>query len=789
MQNKLLITTALAELLFVTQVKADIYTWTADQGTVTISNETDNISGGTVIFVPGPQKISVGENSVFSGNKADIGGAIAISKLTGYLSIGANTQFLNNEAKYDGGAIGNYGGAVLTNNVVFKGNKAQTSGTDYQAIGGGAISLDIDAQTEINNSIFESNTSGYSGGAIAMRKTLQSSEVETGNTRNKVTITNSKFTGNKALGTTIDTSDSSLLASGNGGAIANNFATTTVSNTVFENNEAKNWGGAISNMMYENANSSAFYYDKGGYISITDSTFTNNVAGEEGGAIYNMKNAGIQLSGINVFSGNKANGKLNDIHNDGSIEVSGSLTLDGGISGEGTITFLGNNVLTVNTSVSTIANTVINGGGSVLILNLDNGYTGEYKMITGSLDREFYIVENNIYDIKTTKTNGTYEISKKSSSEISHNTGANSNQTGIINAVTDGNAGSEVFDNIANNINTLLQSYDEADVQTALNAATALAPEVAPVVQSVPSETVQQVFDAVSSRLTGGSVSAASQSQGLSSGDSIFDRAAIWVQGLFNKSKLDDTSKAKGFDADTKGMAFGVENNVTDTVKAGVGYAYTKTDIDGFMRSTDVNTHTAIVYGEYKPSKWYVNGIATYGWSDCSEKKNVAGIKVKADYDVKTFGLQAMAGYDMNVKGFGVIPEAGVRYLHIQQKSYTDTADQKVSANDSDILTGVIGAKVHKDIVFETKKTVIRPEVRIAATYDMKNDDISSVVTLANGSVYNVKGEALDRFGMECGVGISAFIKDNVELSLSYEGKFRKDYQDHSALINAKYHF
>lgn len=73
--------------------------------------------------------------------------------------------------------------------------------------------------------------------------------------------------------------------------------------------------------------------------------------------------------------------------------------------------------------------------------------------------------------------------------------------------------------------------------------------------------------------------------------------------------------------------------------------------IDGFMRSTDVDTHTAIVYGEYKPSNWYVNGIATYGWSDYEESKNVAGVGVKADYDVETFGLQAMTGYDMNING------------------------------------------------------------------------------------------------------------------------------------------
>ena len=331
----------------------------------------------------------------------------------------------------------------------------------------------------------------------------------------------------------------------------------------------------------------------------------------------------------------------------------------------------------------------------------------------------------------------------------------------------------------------LAGSTDSASQQAYVAALTAVAPEVAPMVQKTQTETANQVFSAVSTRLTGGSISTGSE--GMSSGDTNPD-AAVWVQGMYNHSELDDTSKAKGFDADSAGVALGIEKFINKDVKIGAGYAYTNTDIDGFMRSTDVDTHTAILYGEYKPSNWYVNGIATYGWSDYSEDKSIAGVGVKADYDVETFGLQAMTGYDMNVNGFGFTPEVGLRYVHIKQDAYTDSADQKVSGNDSDILTGVIGAKVNKTFALDNGM-LIKPEARIAATYDMINDDVNSVVTLANGSAYAVEGEALDRFGMEFGAGITAEVNDNVEFSLGYEGKFREDYQDHTGLINAKYKF
>ncbi len=423
--------------------------------------------------------------------------------------------------------------------------------------------------------------------------------------------------------------------------------------------------------------------------------------------------------------------------------------------------------------------------GETTTLKLFNGEDSDEVEIEGKFAN---LSKNSRYEF-VDNGDGTFKVtSVASAADTVADAGGSANNAGTAEAwdsVSASNS-SPVAASVTEKLAQLSNSTDAAEQKAYVDALTAVAPEVAPMVQKTQTETANQVFGAVGTRLTGGSISTGGE--GMASGDSIFKRGAMWVQGLFNKSKLDDTSKAKGFDADSNGIAFGAEKFVTDDTKVGIGYAYTNTDIDGFMRDTDVDTHTAIVYGEYKPSNWYVNGIATYGWSDYEESKSVAGVGVKADYDVETFGLQAMTGYDMNINGLGITPEAGLRYVHIKQDAYKDSADQRVSANDSDILTGVIGAKVSKN--FELSNGMnIKPEARIAATYDLFNDDVNSVVTLANGSAYAVDGEALDRFGMEFGAGVTAEVNDNVELSLGYEGKFREDYQDHTGLINAKYKF
>ena len=497
------------------------------------------------------------------------------------------------------------------------------------------------------------------------------------------------------------------------------------------------------------------------------------------------------------------NGTVNFLSNDAKITGNVNMT-DGGVMNvglnnaviEGDAIFNSGSTLKLEIADSgngsLTANTITGKEGSKLALNITkkmelNDVLEDVVLFNGNVTNNFTEeLSNNRYSVQKNSDGKSYDITYiATASDVVNDAGGTSSNASTAEAwdgMKDNTSVSATAQSIASKLNNLSQNDKKAYV----DALTAVAPEVAPMVQKTQTETANQVFGAVSTRLTGGSISTGGE--GMASGDNIFERAAMWVQGLFNKSKLDDTSKSYGFDADSSGVAMGAEKYVTEDTKIGLGYAYTNTDIDGFMRSTDVDTHTAFVYGEYKPSNWYVNGIMSYGWSDYSEDKTISGIGVKADYDVETFGLQAMAGYDMQVKGFGLTPEVGLRYVHISQDGYTDSADQKVSGNDSDILTGVIGAKVSKTWTLENGMN-IKPEARIAATYDLMNDDVNSVVTLANGSAYMVEGDALDRFGMEFGAGVTTEVNDNVEFALGYEGKFREDYQDHTGLVNLKYKF
>ena len=489
----------------------------------------------------------------------------------------------------------------------------------------------------------------------------------------------------------------------------------------------------------------------------------------------NVKDGGILDLGYNTFASNvtmDAGSTLNvGVKNVEETET-GELT-HGKIDG----------TLTVNAPSDSEANASMN-----LIIAADTQLGDDSKIDLASSSKtglDKLVVNNNLlYNLDGLNEDGTIAgeltVSKKDSSEVAAGVaahGADGNQAGTIAAFVDGLSGNAQADNITNQISTLVQS---GNVKGAARLAKEVAPVAAPVVQSQVTETTNQVFGAVATRLSGGSVSSAAE--GKSSGDSVFERAAMWVQGLFNKTKYDGSND---FKTDSTGLALGAEKYLNSDVKVGAGYAYTNSDVKQGDRKIDVDTHTAFVYGEYKPSDWYVNGIASYNWGDYDEKK-YGGLSGK--YDVNSIALQAMTGYDFHMNGAVVTPEAGLRYINIHQDSYTDTAGQRVSENSSDYLTGIVGAKIKKDYTLSNGMN-IRPEARLAMTYDLVNDNSNASVMLANGSAYQVRGEALDRFGVEAGVGLTAEVDDNVEVSLGYEGKFRDHYKDHTGLLNAKYKF
>ena len=415
---------------------------------------------------------------------------------------------------------------------------------------------------------------------------------------------------------------------------------------------------------------------------------------------------------------------------------------------------------------ATLAQGIVSSGDPVSLQLLKANNT-DFNNFTDSFD-------NNMYHFEKADKDGLYTISRTSTAEdvAKANGGTKTNQE-AAKAWVDGDAfaggiGSKIADGLAD----LAQN----DGKGLLKALTAVAPNDAPVVQTVASYQEDLLFKTIASRLRNNG------NEGIASGD-LGDGLSLWVRAYMGKSKLDDRNAHYGFDFDSKGVIAALEKKFTPSIKAGIGYHYDEADVDAYHRDTDIDTNSLFAYGEYKPNAWFVHGTASYAMSDYDEDKHALGNTFKARYSVDTYAAQLLTGYELQY----VTPEAGLRYYRIKRHGYNDSAAQAVSGKDMDMLTAVAGARFGKD--YTLANHTVRPEGYVGVTYDLVSDRDNAVVGLANGASYAVHGKRLNRFGVEAGAGITAELTDRLSANISYMGGFRKDYQSHTGMIGLKYAF
>ena len=703
-------------------------TLTVNQGSVFKNNQATQGNGGA-IYNDGT--LTVAQGSTFEGNSAQNGGAV-YNASNKNLTIYGDSTITNNIATSEGGAVYNAGTLTLdtTNgDITFSGNMAKTN---------------------VANDIYNSGTLKISGGKVVSLGggINNASSNKTGSI--EVDGTTLKLGSNADIYTdTLSFSNATLNAADGADLFANGDIGFTNTEVTLANSQI-------------NGNRLTF---NGGSLALGTSTLTAD---------------NLSFSNIGKIDATQAtlNGKNISFDNAG-IDI-GSKEL----KADGDITFSNNSNLFLTVQNETqygklTATNITNNGGKMTVTVASNAFGSSDEITVDILNASGNLKEgdfnapiaadNNFFEIKYNDADdGSYTITKKGDPTPTPTPGGET--MGIAEAWQKAgftSAGAEEVYQHLQHVGSLKDAY------------TALAPTEAPVIQTALIQIQNQIIGAVSSQLTGGLSSPVSE--GKSAGDGILNKVRSWVKLLVNHAKY---SAHNGFSSDVQGVSMGVDKLIREDFRLGLGYAYTNGDIDGFWRSSDLTSHTAILYGEYKPSNWYVNGIATYGWADYEEKKNLQGLLVRSKYDVDSFGLQVMTGYD-----FGIYtPEIGLRYARFKRDGYRDTADQYVSSDTSDILTAIMGVKFEKQFT-TCGGTRWKPEARLAATYDLITDEDNALVTLNNGAAYEAKGEHLKRFGVEFGAGVNIEVNDKVDISFGYEGHFRKDYQDHTGMVSAIYKF
>lgn len=561
-----------------------------------------------------------------------------------------------------------------------------------------------------------------------------------------------------------------------------NNATVTLNNLSMNGNYAKESGAAIYNKAFPDG------YSKG-TVNINNVEFAENVSTVNGGAIYNAANSKINFAGTNTFTGNTDSTGANDIHNLGIVTVaSGTTTIDGGITGDGTLAIAQGATLNIGTASveqgaialdGTMLATLRDGDAQITAGTFDGNGTlklsfageGTYHVFGNTAFRKAGIdVTSSMYDITWADNDKDLIVSVKSVEDIAEANGIEQDAAAAIVGLN--TSTSEKLNDLGVLIQEKLAEATPEAKHEVEQATKAIHPEKESVTQSVATSVQTAVTNLASARMAAPTI-------GRNGGDLNLTSGGVWAQGLFNKSKQNNS-----FDGYTRGVAVGLDGTINKVWTVGAGYSYAHSDINGSARDTEIDSNTVFVYGQYKPAEWYMNAVANYTMSDYSEKGAALGTPVTADYDIDSFGVAIATGYDF---ASGVTPELGLRYMHVNSESYTNSLDVKNKFDSTDYMTAMLGTKYGFNIM-ANRNMMFRPELRCAVKYDLLSDKSSASVIMPGVNAYTINGDRLSRIGGEFGIGLG--MKYNaMDLSINYDIDVRDDYTSQTGMLKFRYNF
>ncbi len=747
------------------------------------------------------------------------GGTLSVSKgsfATDRNIITDGTEISLNNASYMAvaGEDGYSDGSLFNQELTFKGNSTvDVSGGSYIFTGHMSLPYQEADDYYLDNGLLTEADLAKSAkpNEANANINIQDSTVITLNDTSAIALLDKNSGKIKMTGGKINMNDSSSIYGAlvvDGGELNVNGNNSVKNNLYITGNwDETDSNGMASILFWEAEGTAPTIALKSGAINL-NGALTGNIAATGGTIVFGKETARLNgiLSGSNVdliFKDNYALSNLNNKVTLKNITIAAGKTLDIGANNLTASTITGGTISAILTDAAK-ATAIVTANADKVTLKLDMSNASrdavtEYKITDGTgftfgdYATNRYAVSTKLFKKTDAKTIGALEgwnggnlyiLRLATASEaaiedleaagvkLPENEKNASKILDLANEVLD-----KLSDSARKNIEKINDLLDKAAGKT--EQVKQILKEIAPDASSsgakTASNTAKSVISVINSRFGG------APRRGRSGGDYTVGQTAVWAQGMMNYAKLDTDN---GFAAHSNGVAAGFEANFTDSFKAGIGYAYTSTDIATDRSTTDVKTHTGFVYGEYKPNKAYVNGVVSFGRSDYDD--TTRSLNLTSDYKTDTIAAQVAAGYKAGI----LTPEAAVRFTNVKQKAYTDALGAKMKEKTADTWTGVLGAKIGQDFVLKANRKIsLSPELKAAATYDFARDDENRTVTLPDGSSYTATGEAMKRFGVEAGAGLTIGLGNMSEIALTYDGKFKKDYQDHTGMVNLKIKF
>ncbi|WP_347903833.1 autotransporter outer membrane beta-barrel domain-containing protein [Pseudomonas purpurea] len=276
-----------------------------------------------------------------------------------------------------------------------------------------------------------------------------------------------------------------------------------------------------------------------------------------------------------------------------------------------------------------------------------------------------------------------------------------------------------------------------------------LGPDVSRGVIQAATQSQMLVANAITAR-------ASNARNGLASGDALAQKG-LWLQALSSDANQDVRHGVDGYDANSHGIALGADGQLNAETTLGVAYSYLDTDVKSDAGSkTDVSGHALTVYGNWTHDNWFLDSSLTYGWNDNESRRYIAGTRAKGDYDSEVFGVNALAGYRLQLDPQWLVePQIGARYANVSIDGYREKGSSvSLNVGSQRYEVGEMGIGARLAAAFEVGQGSLEPSASVMAWHDFIGDKANTTSTFVlGGSPFTTSGATPARDSYELGLG------------------------------------
>ncbi len=274
--------------------------------------------------------------------------------------------------------------------------------------------------------------------------------------------------------------------------------------------------------------------------------------------------------------------------------------------------------------------------------------------------------------------------------------------------------------------------------------------------------------------------------------------AQNWFEIFDGETDQKKDGAIESFKSNNTGFIFGKEIIYDNKVMFGGTFNYNLSKINNINKNINTNSFGLSTYLRYNfNDNLYFNGIISYAYdlvdektknnlnfktvTNTGEKINIENLKFKSNFGSNQFFTNVSVGLNSDF----ISPQVGLNYNVVFTDSYRDNYNNSINKNtyESLIAFSSLTFKNFADIEYDIIK--IKPKLFGRINYGIKKANLKISGKLNGSSKYNVKVGDIDEKSFQYGGNLDLEFFNFINISLSYESIYGKNYTNNEIGLKA----